>query len=97
MGMGDMTGNRFIKYKNGNYEVVLDLKTGSKIRQNDLDFFQADFPESMDIKITNQCDIGCRYCHEKSTADGAHGDIMGAKFIENLRPYTELAIALYFL
>lgn len=31
-------------------------------------------------------------CHEASTKDGKHGDIMNAKFLETLLPYTELAI-----
>ena len=31
-------------------------------------------------------------CHENSLPDGKHGDIMNAKFIETLLPYTELAI-----
>lgn len=31
-------------------------------------------------------------CHENSTEDGAHGDIMNLKFIDSLHPYTELAI-----
>lgn len=84
--------SRFVSYKNGNYNVIIDLKTGTKIRENDLDFFHADFPESMDIKICNKCDMGCPMCHENSTPDGECGDIMGAKFIETLHPYTELAI-----
>ena len=31
-------------------------------------------------------------CHENSTKDGKHGDILNAKFINTLLPYTELAI-----
>lgn len=31
-------------------------------------------------------------CHENSTPDGLHGDIMNLKFIETLLPYTELAL-----
>ena len=31
-------------------------------------------------------------CHEDSTPDGLHGDIMNLKFIETLLPYTELAL-----
>jgi hypothetical protein len=46
----------------------------------------------MDIKITNKCDMGCAFCHENSTVDGLHGDIMNLKFIETLLPYTELAL-----
>lgn len=78
-------------YKNGNYHVCI-LNDGTKIRSNNLDFFKPDFPESMDIKITNCCDMGCKFCHENSKPDGKHGDIMNVKFIENLHPFTELAI-----
>lgn len=83
---------KFVKVKNGNYTMYLDLDTGTKIRKNDLDFFDPEKPESMDIKITNKCDMGCAFCHENSTPDGLHGDIMNLKFIETLLPYTELAI-----
>ena len=83
---------KFVKVKNGNYTMYLDLETGTKIRKNDLDFFNPEKPESMDIKITNKCDMGCASCHENSTPDGLHGDIMNLKFIETLLPYTELAI-----
>lgn len=83
---------KFVKVKNGNYTMYLDLETGTKIRKNDLDFFDPEKPESMDIKITNKCDMGCAFCHENSTPDGLHGDIMNLKFIETLLPYTELAI-----
>lgn len=33
-----MNGN-WITYQNGNYKVSIDLDTGTKIRENDLDFF----------------------------------------------------------
>lgn len=82
----------FVHYKNGNYNVHIDLDNGTKIRENNLDFFKPDYPESMDIKITNMCDMGCAFCHENSTEYGEHGDIMNLKFIDSLQPYTELAI-----
>lgn len=84
--------NRFVRYENGNYTVTIDTFDGTKIRENDLPYFRAEFPESADIKITNRCDMNCVFCHEASTKDGKHGDIMNAKFIDNLHPYTELAI-----
>ena len=83
---------RFVRYQNGNYTVTLDTKTGTKIRENDLDFFEASTVESMDIKITNYCDMGCPMCHENSTTDGKHADILGPSFLDKLHPYTELAI-----
>lgn len=84
--------NTWKHYRNGNYTVSINLTNGTKIRENDLDFFRADFPESMDIKICNKCDIGCPQCHENSTPDGKCGDIMSESFIDKLHPYTELAI-----
>lgn len=88
--------SRFAKYNNGNYVCMIDLDNGTKIRYSDEDNLVAELPESMDIKITNCCDgIGgkvCKWCHEKSTPNGRHGDIMNAKFIDTLHPYTELAL-----
>lgn len=81
-----------VSYKNGNYFVNLNLDNGTKIRYTKDDYMKPEFPESMDIKITNCCNIGCPMCHEDSKPDGKHGDIMNAKFIETLHPYTELAI-----
>lgn len=78
-------------YNNGNYTVKL-YKDGTKIRCTEFNEFIPNFPESMDLKITNYCDLGCPYCHEDSNKDGKHGDIMGMKFIDTLHPYTELAI-----
>lgn len=78
-------------YKNGNYDVTI-YDDGTKIRENNLDFFSADFPECMDVKITNYCDMGCPYCHENSTTKGLHGDILNKEFISTLTPFTEMAI-----
>lgn len=83
---------RWVKYHNGNYDVFINLENGTKVRKNDLDNLTPEYPESMDIKITNRCKHGCAMCHENSTKDGPHGDILNAKFIETLLPYTELAI-----
>ena len=57
---------RLVKYKNGNYFVTIDLDTGTKVRSNDLDFFEPEYPESMDVKITNCCDMGCKFCLKPS-------------------------------
>lgn len=78
-------------YQNGNYTVKI-YSDGTKIRENNLDFFKPEFPESIDIKITNQCDKSCKFCHEASTPDGRHGDILNLPFLDTLHPYTELAI-----
>lgn len=78
-------------YQNGNYTVTI-YDDGTKIRENDLDNFSANFPECMDVKITNQCDLNCVYCHEDSRNDGLHGDILSPAFVDSLKPFTEIAI-----
>lgn len=78
------------KYKNGNYQVEL-YSDGTKIRSNNLSSFIPTFPESIDFKITNYCDLGCPYCHERSSKEGAHARL-DLLFLETLHPYTELAI-----
>lgn len=81
-----------VSWKNGNYMVSLNLDNGTKVRANDLDNLTPEYPECLDVKITNQCDMCCPQCHEDSRPEGAHGDIMNAKFIDSLHPWTELAI-----
>lgn len=87
-----LTGKTWVRYRNGNYMVSINLKDGTKIRANNLDHFTPDFPESMDLKITDYCDMNCPMCHENSSIRGKHGRIMELEFIDKLHPGTELAI-----
>lgn len=60
-----------IKYINGNYFVTLDnegTKTYRALRKRE-DFI-SEFPDSIDLKITNKCSIGCSFCHESSIKTG---------------------------
>lgn len=77
-------------YDNGNYSVCL-FSDGTKIRFSPDDTFCASFPESIDVKITNYCDVGCPMCHENSSVDGEHGDL-NHPFFDTLVAGTELAI-----
>lgn len=79
------------RYKNGNYNVTI-LSDGTKIRETEDDNFISAFPENIDVKITDYCDMNCPMCHENSTTKGKHGDILDENFINSLHPYTELAI-----
>lgn len=78
------------KYKNGDVLVTL-LEDGTKIRYSKLENPKVEFPESIDIKITDYCDMNCPYCHEKSTIEGKHGKL-DMKFIDTLPSGIELAI-----
>lgn len=61
------------RYKNGNYQVTI-LDDGTKIRENDLDFFDADRPESIDLTVTYKCGMGCPYCYQGCTKGGTTCD-----------------------
>ena len=79
-------------YKNGNYHVIL-LNDGTMIRNCNDDRMIPEFPDSMDIKITNKCTgTNCSYCHENSGPDGKHGEILNVPFLNSLHKYTQLAI-----
>jgi hypothetical protein len=60
-------------YTNGNTTVSIH-SDGTKVRSYEGDPNPV-HPESMDIKITNACDGGCAYCHEKSVPSGKHADL----------------------
>lgn len=77
-------------YRNGNYIVKL-YSDGTKIKTTNADYFDADFPDSMDIKITNKCDMNCPMCHEMSTRDGDEADLL-QPFFDTINKGTEIAI-----
>ena len=87
-------------YRNGNYNVML-FDDGTKIRYNELepqpgespeDVFVAEFPESMDVCITHKCNMGCAMCYAGCTPEGIHGDILNARWLDSLHPFTEMAV-----
>jgi hypothetical protein len=88
----EIIDNILYKYNNGNYTVTI-LNDGTKIRETEDDIFISDFPESIDVKITNYCDLNCKYCHENSTTSGKHSDLETLKTkLSDLPNGIELAI-----
>lgn len=79
-------------YKNGNCIVGISTKNGTMIRFSKDDYLNCLFPDSMDIKITNKCYHNCPMCHENSTVQGFHADLLNSSFIDKLHPYTQLAL-----
>lgn len=81
------------KYLNGNVEVSI-FSDGTKIQEwPDNEEPNPQYPNSIDVKITNYCNIGCPYCHEMSNVDGKHADLdyLLSK-LQDLPRGTELAI-----
>ena len=78
------------KYKNGNYIVTL-YEDGTKIKENNESFFDSEFPDSFDLKITDYCDNNCPMCHENSSILGKHGNLSHPIF-DSLPNGIEIAI-----
>lgn len=80
------------KYKNGNTKVII-YDNGTKVRMANDNEFRPEFAENIDLKITNHCSgVNCAYCHEGSSKNGTHANIMNESFINTLHPYQEIAI-----
>lgn len=78
------------EYENGNYSVTI-YSDGTKVRKAPKGtILKPEFPESVDVKITNCCSVNCDFCAENSHAYGRHGIFKPDRF-EGL-PKIELAI-----
>lgn len=79
------------KYINGNCTVEI-FDDGTKVRTYE-GTPAPQFPESIDVKITNYCTGGCPYCHEMSGTNGKHADLLKSlNLFQNLPPGVELAL-----
>lgn len=72
------------KWRDGdNFLVIYDPRTGNKTHFAKGDYkigdVPADFPELVDLKITDYCDLGCTFCYQNSTRRGKHGDLQVIK------------------
>jgi hypothetical protein len=81
------------KYHNGD-SIVSIFSDGTKVREYETEA-NPEFPESIDLKITNYCDLFnyCKWCHENSDKQGSHANLGDYHFLlEQLPAGVELAI-----
>ena len=77
-------------YRNGTYIVNVNSYGTKTYKGRE---FIAEFPDSLDIKITEQCQHKCPFCHEMSKLTGKHGDLKELLFkLKGLPEGVELAI-----
>lgn len=80
-----------LTYQNGNVKVTIQ-RDGTKTREFEGEP-KPEFPESLDIKITDRCDLECSFCHESSTKKGEQGNLDKLKeVLKGLPEGVELAI-----
>lgn len=77
-------------YINGNYQVTIK-DDGTKIRTSLDGTFVPKRVETLDINLSNKCNIGCSYCYINATPAGLDGDF-NKLFDFKIPKYTELAI-----
>ena len=65
------------KYKNGNYSVLL-FNDGTKVRVLDdgETEYKPEYPESIDLCVSHQCSMGCKYCYADCTKDSKSFDLL---------------------
>jgi hypothetical protein len=81
------------EYDNGNSHVKLYLDGTKIIDYPTEEILCCEFPNSIDLKITDRCASECPYCHESSSPKGEHANpISLALFLQNLHPGVEVAI-----
>ena len=81
-------------YKNGNYIVqTSDLRLIKRTCRIGEDF-KADFPDSIDLKISNRCSWGCHFCHESSVPDGKIFNLEKTKKVLSQLPELPIEIAI---
>lgn len=78
-------------YVNGN-ALVRVYADGTKTRSFEGRDFRPAFAESCDVTITHRCSNGCPYCYADCAPDKPHG-LLDRPFLDTLRPYTEMAVA----
>ena len=86
------------QYFNGNYIVRLDSrKKFFKLEKRALRVDEeliSEFPDSIDLKITDKCNHGCPFCHESSTPKGKSLDLIETKRILSQLPKKPIEIAI---
>ena len=81
----DVPGYRSdVQWRDGdNFLVIYDPVTGNKTHfakgSYKIGDVPADFPELVDLKISDYCDLGCTFCYQNSTRRGKHGDLQVIK------------------
>lgn len=88
-----MTSGKYL-YTNGNYFVRSDGQTMIKRAKRVGEELISEFPDSIDLKITEKCSFGCKFCHESSTPKGKSFDLGKTVSILSQLPPVPLEIAI---
>jgi organic radical activating enzyme len=85
------------KVKNGNYYVLygnmFSKKEKLRLQVDSIPDMIPEYPELVDMKITNACEHNCPFCYMASTPNGKHADIKDVyHIVSNFEIKTEFAL-----
>ena len=79
-------------YKNGSYWVHINTETGTRVMLGDTRY--PEFPDSIDLKITDCCRYGCPFCYENSGPLGRHASLADiTRYFDRNFPIVPIEIA----
>lgn len=84
----DLSYNSPNVYKNGNYYIGYGYDGKIRFSVSNEPCIP-DYPELIDLKITNKCDHGCPFCYQGSSMSGAHANL------ENIKNYINQLSSVY--
>lgn len=85
------------KIKNGNYYILYgnmySRKEKMRLQVDSIPDMIPEYPELVDMKITNACEHKCPFCYMASTPKGKHAELIEVfKIIDNFKIKTEFAL-----
>jgi hypothetical protein len=73
----------YVALKSDHWWTLYYKPTGAKIRfsfhDNPPELLRSSAPELIDMKITDYCEVGCKYCYQDSTKQGVHAPLKKIK------------------
>lgn len=86
----DIKSNTITSRKTGDWWTIFNKNTGAKYRftfcDNATPITKSEYPELIDMKITDYCPKNCSFCYQGSTKNGKHADTKKIlSFIRNIQ------------
>ena len=70
------SNGKVVMKTDGDFMIAFNREDGTKLRYSldrpEAEYTKANVPELVDLKITNYCDAGCKFCYQSSTIKGKH-------------------------
>lgn len=94
---GELT-TRCLEDQDNKFWSIMNVYNGTKLRipfEDNIQITKGSVPELIDVKITNKCKFGCKYCYQDSIPEGKHASLESIKsFINSIKHHDVFEVAL---